>query len=108
MNSVKNILLIFASVLILMPATISFSHIFLGHGHELCDRYSESHYHKKNLDCDLHKFNQHPVFYLTNTDFSIFEVAIEEPQIYNYYASLNDFQALPFGLRAPPVFASNT
>ncbi|MGA8854006.1 MAG: hypothetical protein WB492_07505 [Christiangramia sp.] len=105
MRSLKNIFFVFTAVLILLPSTVSFSHIFLGHDHKLCDNYAEQHYHKKSLDCDLHKFHKNPALSLAFPEYEIFREKSEEKLSFNYYEFLNDYEPLAYDLRGPPNVA---
>lgn len=105
MKNLKNIFFVFTAVLILLPAAVSFSHIFSGHTHKLCDNYAQHHYHAKSLDCDLHKFNKNPALQIDFAEYILIPEQSEEKQIFNYYRFLNDYEALPFDLRGPPSVA---
>ncbi|APG59659.1 hypothetical protein [Christiangramia salexigens] len=103
MKFLKGIFLVTTAILILLPSAVSFSHVFAGHGHKLCDNYAEHHYHQKSADCDLHKFQKNPALSLEFTDFIPSEIQCQNKPLYNYYEFLNDYQALPFDLRGPPA-----
>lgn len=86
-----------------MPSVISFSHIFLGHSHEVCVNYSEKHFHKKSLDCDLHKFHKNPALHINFSKYESLTIQKQETHSFNYYQFLSDFQKLSFELRGPPL-----
>jgi len=101
----KHIFAIPLGALLLLPVVISFSHIFSGHGHELCINYADEHFHESSLDCELHSFNQSPVL---AADFINFEPLLEKQikkQFFDFYQFLSDYQKLPFELRGPPMAA---
>ncbi|MBZ9728966.1 hypothetical protein LB467_04645 [Salegentibacter sp. JZCK2] len=103
MKIFKYITSILMGALLLLPAIISFSHTFTGHGHELCPNYADKHFHENNLDCDLHSYNQSPVL---AADFINFESVLEKEinkQFFKFYHFLNNYQKLPFELRGPPL-----
>lgn len=105
MKLIQNILLIIASVLILLPSVVSFSHIFNEHDHKLCDNYAEHHYHSKALDCDLHKFHKNPAINYQLPEFVLVVTEVAKEQIYDYYKFLNEYEPLYFDLRGPPSLA---
>ncbi|MFD1095780.1 hypothetical protein [Salegentibacter chungangensis] len=103
MKKAQEIFLVLTAILLLLPSAVSFSHLFLGHSHNLCDKYAEQHYHKKSLDCELHKFQKNPALEI---QLSAVEIPVfNEPklEIYNHYQFLSDYQRLPFELRGPPA-----
>lgn len=104
MKVLKNIFFICTAVLILLPAAVSFSHIFSEHSHELCDNYAEHHYHDKSIDCDLHKFNKKSVYTFDFIDYTLVSAQNETEEISNYYTFINDYEPLYFDLRGPPNF----
>ncbi|WP_424493567.1 hypothetical protein [Salinimicrobium sp. GXAS 041] len=94
--------LIFLISLLLFPAAVKLAHVFANHEHAYCNHYSESHFHKKTLDCELFKFQQ-AAFSLG----AIFTYKLYEPEYGNTkpvsaYFFLSDHQKLPFSLRGPP------
>lgn len=105
LKELKNIFLVFTAVLILLPSGVSFSHIFLEHNHKLCDNYSEYHFHKESIDCDLHKFHKNPALNLELPEYTIISEDSEERDVFEYYQFLNDFEPLAFDLRGPPSIA---
>ena len=105
MKALKNIILLFGAVLILLPSAVSFSHIFLGHSHKLCDNYAEHHYHAKSVDCDLFHFQKNPALEIDIPVFTFIIFEYREKLTYDYYQFLNDYEALPFDLRGPPTIA---
>ena len=86
-----------------MPSIVNFTHIFLGHDHEVCVNYSEKHFHKKSLDCDLHKFHKNPALHFDLPDCEGFIAQKTSTHNFNYYQFLSDFQKLSFELRGPPT-----
>ncbi len=105
MKILKNIFFIFTAVLILLPAAISFSHIFSEHSHKLCDNYAEHHYHADSVDCELFHFHKKPALDIEIQEYTIVVYEYREKLTYDYYQFLNDYEALPFDLRGPPAIA---
>jgi hypothetical protein len=101
----KNIFFVFSAILILLPSAVSFSHIFSGHGHELCDNYSEKHFHSKTLDCDLHNYQKKPVFSVSLPEYQLVLNSGKTQLTPEYYQFLNEYEPLHFELRGPPRFA---
>ncbi|MCG9972506.1 hypothetical protein [Christiangramia crocea] len=105
MKELKDIFFVFTAILILLPSAVSFSHIFLDHSHKLCENYSEYHYHKKSIDCELHTFHKNPALQITFPEYNIVSEVTKERGIFEYYQFLNDFEPLAFDLRGPPSIA---
>ncbi|MDR5590124.1 hypothetical protein [Christiangramia sp. SM2212] len=105
MNWIKNILLVFTAVLILLPSAVSFSHIYTDHDHKLCDNYAEHHYHSKSIDCDLNKFHKNPAISFQLPEFVLVIEENTQDGIFDYYKFLNEYEPLYFDLRGPPSFA---
>ncbi|TBW29072.1 hypothetical protein [Gramella sp. KN1008] len=103
MKDLKNIFLVFTAVLILLPSAVSFSHIFQEHSHKICDNYSEFHYHKESLDCDLHKFHKNPALNIDLPKYSFHHESLKERNVFEYYRFLNDYDPLGFDQRGPPL-----
>jgi len=102
MKIFTHISVLLLGILLLLPTGVSFSHIFSGHGHEICVDYADKHFHENNLDCELHSFNHSPVL---AADFINYEPLVEKQvkkQFFDFYQFLSDYQKLPFELRGPP------
>ncbi len=89
--------------MLLMPSALSFSHIFSGHGHELCDNYADEHFHATSIDCELHSFNNNPALIASFINFETFDEKHVKKQFFDFYQFLSDYQRLPFELRGPPM-----
>ncbi|SDR83368.1 hypothetical protein [Gramella sp. MAR_2010_147] len=105
MNLIKKIFLVFTAVLLLLPSSVSFSHIFTGHDHTICDNYAEKHYHNKALDCELHKFHKNSALTINFSAFEPVIIQVTQEGIFDYYQFLNEYEPLHFDLRGPPFFA---
>ncbi|MCP9200299.1 hypothetical protein MKO06_10290 [Gramella sp. GC03-9] len=105
MNLAKNILFVFTAFLIFLPSGLSLSHIFSDHAHAVCTEYAEYHYHKKQLDCDLQKFKKDPALKIDLPRYEPFAEISFHRFVFDYYHYLNDFEALSFSLRGPPILA---
>lgn len=89
--------------LLLLPDGIRIAHVLADHEHFVCENYTENHFHKVDVDCELCAF-QKASFPLVN----LFE---DEPYIAQWeqsktkstYYYLEEYQALPFALRGPPI-----
>ena len=88
-----------------MPSALSFSHIFSGHGHELCANYADEHFHASSIDCELHSFHQNPALVASFINFETFKEKRVKKLFFDFYQFLSDYQRLPFELRGPPMSA---
>lgn len=88
--------------LLSFPSSVEFAHIFVGHQHEVCNNYSDSHFHGKNVDCDLFFFQKinfsYPEFF-TYSLLSPEEITSETEATYLF---LNTFKIHAFKQRGPP------
>lgn len=91
--------------MLLMPSALSFSHIFSGHGHELCFNYADEHFHASSIDCELHSFHKNPALATSFINFEPFAEKRVKKQFFDFYQFLSDYQRLPFELRGPPIAA---
>lgn len=107
MKILKNIFFIFTALVLLFPPVISFIHIFEGHDHSPCIHYADSHYHKKNINCELYKFHSNPALELDIASYELFVPQYHEQTYSELYSFLNDLKPLQTSLRAPPVFLTS-
>lgn len=89
-------------VILLVPSTVKFIHIFSHHEHEVCEGNPKAHFHKLDVDCEFFKFKLNSQFYTTNEHI---ELTVYNPHYkinkltYNF---LNNHRQLSFSLRGPP------
>lgn len=102
MKEIQKYGLIFLSALLIFPAIINLAHVFSGHDHHYCNHYSDSHFHKENIDCELFKFQQSPVAHFEIFSFTIFNPEIKTSGFTSLYWFLSEYQKLSFSLRGPP------
>ncbi|TDN85864.1 hypothetical protein DET49_11626 [Salegentibacter sp. 24] len=105
MKILKHIFAILLGALLLLPVVISFSHIFSGHGHELCINYADEHFHQSNLDCDVYSYHQNPALTAAFPYFETLQEKQVKKQFFDFYQFLSDYQKLSFELRGPPLAA---
>lgn len=87
----------------LFPTALKLSHTFNHHTHEVCDGFSDTHFHSLDLECEFYKFKIQKDFIFDVAVHSEFEsTAIIHFQSVLYFFSYNH-QHLSFSLRAPPV-----
>ncbi|WP_334113332.1 hypothetical protein [Paucihalobacter sp.] len=88
---------------VLSPYVVKLSHSFNHHTHQVCNGFSDTHFHSLDLDCEFYKFQ-------IQKD-QIFDVVVYSEYklstITNYQSILYFFsyehQHLSFSLRAPPA-----
>ena len=104
MKSVLRIYLFFFMALLLSPDGIRIAHVLMDHEHFVCENYTEKHFHKDVLDCELCDFQQNnfPQVNLFFTE-EISIIQKEGLKIGGSYRFLEDYQSLPFALRGPPI-----
>lgn len=91
--------------LLLFPSAVKLAHVFANHQHTYCNHYSESHFHQKNLDCQLSSFHQAPFSFPGFINYKVYEPEIQNSGFDHIYFFLSEYQKLPFSLRGPPTHA---
>ncbi|AVR46443.1 hypothetical protein C7S20_14870 [Christiangramia fulva] len=104
MKILKHIFFVFTALILLFPPVVNFIHIFEGHDHKPCIHYADSHYHKKNINCELYKFHSNPALELDFINFEPFLATAQEKVYSTFYFFLNDLKLQQASLRAPPAF----
>lgn len=107
MDSVKKYLLIFFAVALLFPSAVNLSHIFTHQEHEACFDFTETHFHKKTLDCELCDLRTNKVLAFEPENYQIHIPYIPTLGSSDFYQFLSDFQKLPFVLRGPPTMQTS-
>ena len=102
MKPVFKILVVIFAGLVLFPSAVDFAHVFLGHQHSYCNHYSDSHFHQKDLDCDIFKLQQssYPAVEFATFDPFPPEIKVEKDHIIYYFLSKGT--RINLSLRAPP------
>lgn len=90
---------------ILLPIGVKLAHHFNHHEHEVCDGYSETHFHSIDLDCEFYKFKLSKELHINLDNFAISENVANSYFIQTLRVLPYTHQHLSFSLRAPPTFA---
>lgn len=98
----KHILFLFAG-LIIFPSAVDFAHVFTGHQHDFCNHYADSHFHEKNLDCELFDFQKTPLAYPGLYSYTLLNPEVNTEVKEKNYTLLSNNRKLSFSLRAPPA-----
>ena len=97
----KYILVLFAS-LIVFPSAVELAHVFSEHQHNYCNHYADSHFHEKNIDCELFDFQKTPFDYPVLFSYSLINPEVSTLVETGNYHFLSSSRKLSFSLRAPP------
>lgn len=101
-NGFKSLAMLLA-LAVLSPYLVKLSHTFNHHTHEVCDGFSDTHFHKLDLDCEFYKFKIQKDQILNITEASESLVSVNTHfQLALYFFTYNH-QHLSFSLRAPPA-----
>lgn len=103
MSLPQKYVLIFMSMALLLPSTVSLTHIFAHQEQIVCSDFSDSHYHTKKLDCELCKLHSTPFLSFEIYNYNFFQPLAINRKFENSYFFLSDYQKLSFELRGPPV-----
>lgn len=98
----KTLFIVFAG-LIIFPSAIDLAHVFSGHKHEFCNHYAESHFHEKNIDCELFDFQKNSFSFPPLFTWTPQEPEVSLHPVKGAYLHISTFQKLHFSLRAPPA-----
>lgn len=88
--------------LLLFPASVEFAHVFLGHKHEVCNHYSDSHFHEKNQDCSLFHFQKTSFSTPQFLSFSPVQLTVDKDIEVSFYNFLAEAEKPDFSRRGPP------
>jgi hypothetical protein len=103
MKSAKKYFLLFFSLVLLFPSAISLSHVFAHEEHEVCDNFSNYHFHEKSLDCDLCHLQSGSFLVYIPGNCNFYFPPTPNKLFFDHYQFLSDFKKLSFELRGPPV-----
>lgn len=90
------------ALVLLFPSAFKLSHIFLDHHHELCFDQSSTHFHVKDIKCDIYKFKLNNLIAFEPFNFEIIKTEHQPKKILFNYFFLSEHQSLHFSLRGPP------
>lgn len=93
------------AVILLLPSTVKFMHIFEHHKHEVCYGESDAHFHTLDVDCEFYKFKLNVPFTIPEPFVHIIAYNEIKQIITTDYSFLSDYQRLHFSLRGPPAIS---
>lgn len=89
-------------VALLFPSAVSISHIHAHEKQEVCNDFRETHFHKKNIDCELCDLHRTPLIAFELFNFNLYQALSVNKKFFDNYHFLSDFQKLSFEVRGPP------
>ncbi|WP_052466944.1 hypothetical protein [Psychroserpens damuponensis] len=93
----------FVIVALLMPIVVKSTFIFEEHHHDICiDDLTDSHFHTKDLHCELYKFTAYNNFVTFQNYNELLIQEFTQQSINSNYYFLNNHRSLSFSLRGPP------
>ena len=92
--------------LLSFPSTVEFAHILVGHQHEVCNNYADSHFHGKNVDCELFSFQKVSFSYPDFSSYTLFFPEEISSETETTYLFLNTITIHAFKQRGPPELTS--
>lgn len=90
---------------ILLPTGVKLAHHFNHDKHQVCEGYSETHFHSIDLDCEFYKFKLSKELHINIDNYQIAEAALNSFFIQTLRVLPYTHQHLSFSLRAPPAYA---
>ena len=103
MKPILKISLFLYVALLLTPGALKSAHIFADHQHFFCDHSADSHFHQKNVECDLFSVHQH-IF--PGLDLFSYKLIVPEEFAFtpSYFNSIiYDRACTTISLRGPPT-----
>lgn len=92
--------------LLIFPSSVEFAHIFVSHQHEVCNNYSDSHFHEKNVDCELFSFQKVSFSYPGLSSYTLHSPEEISSKTETTYLFLNTNTIHAFKQRGPPELTS--
>ena len=89
--------------LLLFPSSVDFTHVFVGHEHEVCTHYSDSHFHEKNQECKLFDFHKNSYSNHKYPSYTLFQPKVEKVYSITTYQYLGFTEEPGFSRRGPPA-----
>lgn len=105
MKPVSRICVLFFMALLLLPDGIRIAHVLADHEHFVCENYSENHFHKVDLDCELCDFQKASFPLVKLFEGEPYIAQKEHSKVKSTYYFLEQYQALSFALRGPPTIS---
>ncbi|ETN95412.1 hypothetical protein SAMN04487906_2509 [Zhouia amylolytica] len=96
------------SGILFFPTILSVAHSLLEHNHFECYDFDSTHFHKKDVECEIFKFKSNYYVDLIPKVFELEDLVLPTVNTFNYYSYLSEYQALHFYLRGPPSFVHNS
>ena len=89
-------------LVLVLPISVKFFHIFENHLHEVCTSKDAKHIHQLEKDCEFYKFQLNNYYPLTHTEYQLVSLPETSIKPIGQYQFLSDYQKLHFALRGPP------
>ncbi|UNY98122.1 hypothetical protein MQE36_13635 [Zhouia spongiae] len=106
LKPVKHIVLLafsfILSGMLFLPTLLGLAHAFSDHEHTQCYEFDATHFHKKDIECEIYKFKSNQYVYHVHGFTEPSNLQTPSQQVFNYYFFLSEFQSLHFLLRGPP------
>lgn len=103
LHPILRLFTLFVIVTLLMPLVVKSTFIFEEHHHDICvDDQTDSHFHTKDLHCDLYKFTAYNYFISIENYNELPIKQLASKTINSNYYFLNNHRSLSFSLRGPP------
>ncbi len=103
LHSILRYFTLLTVVLLMMPIVVKSTFIFEDHHHDICvDDQQESHFHNKDLHCDLYKFTAFNHFISLENHSELVFQEFTKQLINSNYCFLKNHRSLSFSLRGPP------
>lgn len=102
MEIVRKYFIILCSFALLFPSIMSLAHISAHQNEIACNNFSDTHIHKKSLECELCDFRLTNLTTFSLVNFKLYEANYVTVIFFDSYQFLSNYQRLSFELRGPP------
>lgn len=102
---VHNIVSLFFSVVITLPAAVGLWHELVSeHTHEVCTVKDAKHYHKSDTGCDIFHLNVKQPLFAFDTDLAVPVTDFSDGETFIFNPCFSKYQFLKLRGRSPPEF----
>lgn len=104
-NTSNTLLAFMLCMALLFPLAFEAMHVTNEHEHVTCNDFNTTHFHEKDISCQLLKVKPTNEVVLHTTVNNTLDQPLIITHNFNYYLFVSEFQQLHFSLRGPPHFS---
>ena len=89
-------------LVVAFPSILSLQHALDQHDHKSCENPTAVHFHEKQIDCSLYKFQLSPIIAVTPVDFEVNDIVVYQTASFNSTSIQVERSLALWHLRGPP------